>query len=299
MAYASTMKRTDSGFHESLHSRASRDGVASLRRRNTAPISHRKSTNTIAGSGTTQTTNMELQRPASEERSRPSRQRTTTSSSENSTSRSRGHGRGSKPSSRGTSCTIVDLSRPARHYRMQSSHTLPAATSRDIDDVLALHFRSCSLFQNPSIHTSPLSPAGHFGFSSAASRFSTDNRDVCDIQNVPTQDEDSLEEPKKTSATMHWTSPGTRKRDYKRIDKANSGFRGFLNKVMPRCVSGPQEKFYEEDQSDACSVRRYRLDDGYGVEEEKDHNLNDRNSSRTPDGSVESFQATSRKWTCF
>ena len=80
----------------------------------------------------TQAANMEPRRPVSEQRSRPfHRQQSTTSSSENSKSRSQSRGHGSKPSSRRTSCTIVDPSRPARHYRMKSHQTPPTATSQD------------------------------------------------------------------------------------------------------------------------------------------------------------------------
>lgn len=61
--------------------------------------------------------------------------------------------------------------------------------------------------------------------------------------------------------TMHWMSPSTRKTQYDKIDRANSGLRGLLRKMMPRCVAGggPQS-FYEEEKSDVGSVRRYRMD---------------------------------------
>jgi hypothetical protein len=64
-----------------------------------------------------------------------------------------------------------------------------------------------------------------------------------------------------------------------------------LNKVMPRCVSGPQEKFYvkDQDQSDACSVRRYRIED----EEENDKEMAKSKST------AEKPSAAKKKWTCF
>ena len=61
--------------------------------------------------------------------------------------------------------------------------------------------------------------------------------------------------------TMHWISPSTRRDQYEKIDRAHNGFRGFVRRIMPRCVSGPEpQRFYEEEKSDAGSVRRYRMD---------------------------------------
>ncbi|EUC51201.1 hypothetical protein COCMIDRAFT_21194 [Bipolaris oryzae ATCC 44560] len=276
-----------------------------LHRSNTTSIHQRTSKKSALepSSSSVQVANMETRRPVSEQRSRPLRQQSTTSS-ENSTNRSKSRGHGSKPSSRRTSCTIVDPSRPARHYRVKSFQTPPTA---DIDDVLALHFRSCSIFSNPSYQTnsglpSPTLPHGDvFGFPSnpSTTRFSTDTLRVVQESDAhnhhhqrPTTEPSPLHDDattttttaaaaaKKTNTTMHWTSPCTRQREYQRIDKANSGLRGFLRRITPRCVSGPQEKFYTKADEDAGSVRRYRIsneeyeedddDDGDGEEGEFD-----------------------------
>ena len=276
-------------------------------RTDTTPTRQRKSRQIVAGTASSpQSAKMEQsQRPASEQRSRPLRQKSTTSSSENSTSRSKSRGHGSKPSSRRTSCTIVDPSRPARHYRMKSSQPPPTATGQDIDDVLALHFRSCSMFTNPSYHSNSVLPSPTpsqgeaFAFPSAATRFSSDSLRV--VQEVPLarQSEDSIDELEKTNTTMQWNSPCTRRREYERIDKANSGLRGFFRRVTPRCVSGPQEKFYEKDQSDAGSVRRYRMDD---FDEQQQH-MNEKDSAPRPRTSPvprpHSRPGIKKKWSCF
>ncbi|KAF3010674.1 hypothetical protein E8E13_005399 [Curvularia kusanoi] len=207
---------------------------------------------------------MPTSRPASEKRPRPANNRSA-SSSENSTTRSRSKGRGhdSKLSSRRTSCTIVDPSRPARHYRVKSTHTV-SPTSQDVDDVLALHFRSCSLFSNPSYQANPALPSPTFshhdnaGLPNSVPRFSMDEMAMVE-EHVPLQETESTRVPV-PATTTHWTSASTRKRDYERIDRQNTGLQGLFRRVAPRCVSGPQEKFYEKDQSDAGSVRRYRLD---------------------------------------
>lgn len=262
------MNRKDSGFVESHTSKAIHQTPTPVQRSNTASTHRRKSKKAPTDMGaSSKLVEMEAKRPVSESQSRPrpSHQQSTASSENSTKSRNRGHG--SKPSSRRTSCTIVDPSRPARHYRMKSSHSVPTANSQDIDDVLALHFRSCSLFTNPSYHSnsglpSPtLSQGEKFIYPSAASRFSSDNMHVVQEVILTEQSEEPIAIAEKTNTTMHWTSPCSRKREYERIDKANSGIRGMFRKAVPRCVSGPQEKFYEKDQSDAGSVRRYRLDD--------------------------------------
>ncbi|KAH8727933.1 hypothetical protein GQ44DRAFT_80450 [Phaeosphaeriaceae sp. PMI808] len=287
------MKRIDSGFQESILFNTPHDGPSPVVRSNTAPTGTRRRQARKDLNSPYCHTNMESQRPESEKRSRPAHQRSKTSSSETSTTRSRGHGHGSKPSSRRTSCTIVDPSR-SRHYRIQSSNTVPIATSQDIDDVYALHHRSYNLFQNPSIHTrselpSPSSQTNYFDMSNTCQRLSVDERQDDQNHCLPKQSEESTSTTERTSTTTHWTSPGTRRREYDRIDRANSGLRGFVNKVMPRCVSGPQEKFYEKDQSDAGSVRRYRIEDEDSTTLEKlSHTYTPRKPS-TP----------KKKWNCF
>ncbi|KAJ8111064.1 hypothetical protein OPT61_g6247 [Boeremia exigua] len=257
------MNRKDSELIvEALVSSPLKGQTTSLHRSKSTPQRRR-----VAKGGSVETTdlaNMSTSRPASEKRPRPINHRSA-SSSENSTTRSRSKGRGhdSKLSSRRTSCTIVDPSRPSRHYRVKSTHTTSPA-SQDVDDVLALHFRSCSLFSNPSYQTNSALPSptlshqDNSSFPSAAPRFSMDEMAMVE-EHVSLQEIESTRVPV-PATTIHWTSPSTRKRDYERIDRQNTGFRGLIRRVLPRCVSSPPEKFYEKDESDAGSVRRYRLD---------------------------------------
>ncbi|KAF1834831.1 hypothetical protein BDW02DRAFT_319346 [Decorospora gaudefroyi] len=297
------MNRIDSGFAGSHLPKIPSAEPLSVHRSNTAPTRRRKpAKTTIESKSSKKAADMESGRPVSEQRSRPSRQKSTTSS-ENSTSRSKSRGHGSKPSSRRTSCTIVDPSRPARHYRVKSFQTPPTATTQDIDDVLALHFRSCSIFTNPSYHSpsglpSPtLSQGDAVGFPTAATRFSSDSLRVVDEIAMPRRSEETITDVEKTNTTMHWTSPCTRRREYERIDKANSGLRGFFRRVTPRCVSGPQEKFYRKDESDAGSVRRYRLDDldDHPMMSEKDG----ARPRTSPVPKSNSRPGIKKRWTCF
>jgi hypothetical protein len=296
------MNQIDSGFVGSYLPKIPSEDICS----STTTTSQRKSKMTTVHSETSfQASTMESRRPVSEQRSRPFRQQSSTSSSENSTNRSKSRGH-SKPSSRRTSCTMMDPNRPARHYRMKSFQTPPTAPSQDIDDVLALHFRSCSIFTNPSYQSNPnsglpsptLSQNDAIGFPGAATRFSTDSLRVVDEIVSSRQSEDTIADPEKLNTTMHWTSPCTRRREYERIDKANSGVRGFFRRVTPRCVSGPQEKFFEKDdaESDAGSVRRYRLDDP------DDHLMDEKNTARpriSPAPKPHCRPGIKKRWTCF
>jgi hypothetical protein len=126
----------------------------------------------------------------------------------------------------------------------------------------------------------------------ATPRFSVDEANTIEEHSSPKQSEETIAVAEKTNTPMHWTSPCTRKRQYEKIDRANSGFRGLMNKVMPRCVSGPQEKFYEKDKSDAGSVRRYRIDDDEEEPSEKDM----AQSRKEP---VKKSSTTKKSWICF
>ena len=67
------------------------------------------------------------------------------------------------------------------------------------------------------------------------------------------------------ATTIDWTLPSTRRKDYNEIDRSCRGIRGFWRKVTPRfCRKNQHVDFFneknEDDESDAGSVRRYRLD---------------------------------------
>ncbi|KAF2030845.1 hypothetical protein EK21DRAFT_64454 [Setomelanomma holmii] len=293
------MKRIDNGFQESFLLQAPHNVPTSIVRSNTAPTRRLNPKKTTVESVSIQPKDMEPQRPASGNKSRPSHQRSRTSPSETSTTPSKGRGHGSKPSSRRTSCTIVDPSR-SRHHRMQNTHTVSSANRQDIDDVYALHHRSYSLFQNPSLHSRSSAPSPalshleHFGFPIASPRFSVDEANTIEEHSSPKMSEETIAIAEKTNVPMHWTSPCTRRRQYEKIDRANSGMRGLMNKVMPLCVSGPQERFYEKDKSDAGSVRRYRLDDN----EEEEQN-NEKDVARSRIAAMKRSNTRKTSWTCF
>ncbi|CBY02209.1 hypothetical protein IAQ61_006796 [Plenodomus lingam] len=285
------MHRKDSGFVEFHASKSCCKDSSADQSSNLATTPRRKHcnnpTNSLPSSKiTSKPKHMDTERPASERRSRPARQ-TSTISSGDSTTKSKSRGYSSKPSSRRTSCTIVDPSRPARHYRMKSSQSVPAAAGQDIDDVLALHFRSCSLFTNPSYQCASGLPSPTLSqrpgptYSSGPLRYSIDEMRANQAPVLPEDSEDTMAAASKTNTTMHWTSPCSRKREYERIDRANSGIRGLLRKALPRSLSGPQEKFYEKDQSDAGSVRRYRLGDVNDGDAENDDDDDNNNSITT------------------
>lgn len=250
------------------------------RRSKTAPCLNTKSNRAQMKPGTNmddQNSTMSTIRPSSErtvlvqrKSTEPRNKTATTTSSNSAKSRQRG-GYGSAPSSRRTSCTLIDPSRPTRHYRINSSQNVPAIT-RDVDDVLALHFRACSLFQSSSYQPSLPSPtmsahgpsvtATEIGAATETLHYqSTYDSDVGPL------DEKTIATADVEDTTMHWMSPSTRKKQYDKIDRANSGLGSMIRRILPRCVSGPgPQRFHDDEKSDAGSVRRYRV----GVPDDED-----------------------------
>lgn len=271
------MDRKDSGFDQSYHLKATETDLHSVQRSNTISTCRRKSRKDAQSPPCVPNVPMTGQRPSSEHCSRRTKRRTdprrpSIGSSSDDSTKSRARGYASKSSSRRTSVTIVDPSRPARHYRITSSQSVPTAQC-DVDDVLALHFRSCSLFQNPSIHSRQHSgnidhvvvdaqlPTGA-DTTSVPTPLSDMNykHAIATSAKLPTQSEETVATAEVPDTVHHWISPSTRRREYERIDKQNSGIRGIVRRIAPRCVSGPTTKFYEKDTADTCSVRRYRMD---------------------------------------
>jgi len=268
------MNRHDSGFDDTFRLKDyESDATPIIQRSNSSPVRHRNPKRPSPYVLTSPSTAVDIKRPASEkptpnERKQCStRRKSITSSSSNSTNNTRRRGHDSLPSSRRTSCTMVDPSRPARHYRIKSSQTCPTI-NRDIDDVLALHFRSCSLFQNPTYQSAAPSlalpgygPSATADFGSRPVTAPLFNDDSIPISPLSKESKDTVAPVDVPDTTMHWMSPCTRKTQYEKIDRANTGLRGFFRKVVPRCVSGPPtQTFYENDKSDAGSVRRFRMD---------------------------------------
>jgi len=64
------------------------------------------------------------------------------------------------------------------------------------------------------------------------------------------------------TVNISWTSDATRRAEYEKIDRAHSGLRGFLNRVLPQRWSrahGARRNFFT-GECDGDSVRRFRLD---------------------------------------
>jgi len=168
-----------------------------------------------------------------------------------------------------------------RGHRFGSSTSIHVPHT-NIEEALALHARSCEIFSGASrpstaYNTPATSPYGsylHHGHYRSLS-----SADALPISRYPTQQASPYHAGANTSTwnvndeddqyfstsfpptTMHWTSDEVRMKEYEAIDRSNSGVRGFLKKLLPKCVSRGHGKFYDgKDGSDAGSVRRIRLD---------------------------------------
>ncbi|KAF2012352.1 hypothetical protein BU24DRAFT_275279 [Aaosphaeria arxii CBS 175.79] len=316
------MGRVDSGFDESYSLKGLNMDRSSIHRSHTSPTSHSK-TRSKSSKAVNHASNTSVdgrsRRPKSEkcpseqpQTSPSSRRKSLASSSENS-AKSRSRGYGSMPSSRRTSCTLVDPSRPSRHYRIKSTQSINPA-GREVDDVLALHFRSYTMFQNPSYQTNQLAGtqtlnedgsvvANHVPTYSIHNGTTRERQaspdDICTVASpdLTKQSGETFVTVQKAD-TMDWMSPTTRRREYEKIDKANSGFRGFVRRVLPRCVSGPPPpKFHDNDKSDAGSVRRYRL----SLDDEEEEVSNEKHKATKGQGlevPPKSKAQKQKKWGC-
>lgn len=83
---------------------------------------------------------------------------------------------------------------------------------------------------------------------------------------IPASDSDAGSRSRQTSTTViDWTSPSTRRREYAKIDRASSGFRGFWRRVAPKWCQNRNRRtpFFEEGKGGKTSegsVRRFRMD---------------------------------------
>lgn len=164
----------------------------------------------------------------------------------------------------------------------------------NIEEALALHARSCEIFSGASRPSTSYSPAtspygsyahsGHHRSLSSADALPMSrhpshqvspyqahtNQSACDVAD----EEDHYFSSSFPPTVMHWTSHETRMKEYAAIDRSNTGVRGLLKKLLPKCVSKGHTKFYDEkDGSDAGSVRRIRLDFPMDKEESKRSNM--------------------------
>lgn len=116
----------------------------------------------------------------------------------------------------------------------------------NIEDAIAFHERSCQLMRAMS----------------ELPRYTAHD----DAAGTPTSPL-NLSQPEKSQFEVaavtdtQWTSDATRRREYASIDRQNSRVRRLMRKLLPSCMSATNPaKFYDaEDESDAGSVRRYRL----------------------------------------
>jgi hypothetical protein len=135
---------------------------------------------------------------------------------------------------------------------------MPPLPTRDVDDVLALHHRSCTLFRSFTAATTP--PESY----ATTSRFSPSNLTSASAVSLALSSTGIKEEeyPHVPPTTIHWTSPSTRRREYAEIDREGRGLRGLLTKIRARWGrASPPVGFWEEDRvGDGGSVRRYRLE---------------------------------------
>ncbi|KAL4742323.1 hypothetical protein BDV11DRAFT_181050 [Aspergillus similis] len=162
------------------------------------------------------------------------------------------------------------------------------------ENLIALHRESCRLFQDnnlPSnttvtrqssfsssppftprqartysnVSSPPVTPIFENHHSSTFRHSYSSSNSHANHETVPiSRVEINISETKPT--IIEWTSPSTRRREYKEIDRASSGVRGLWRRVAPRwCQFGDKRvPFFEEGKNGKAnyegSVRRFRMD---------------------------------------
>ena len=110
------------------------------------------------------------------------------------------------------------------------------------------HLKSSSLPTLPRPTTADTTPASSLSTTNALTRESSQNLHIYS-NHIP-------------AANIDWTLPSTRRREYEKIDKARSGFRGLIRRVTPRILQKNGRVGFHDDGkgSDAGTVRRFRMD---------------------------------------
>ncbi|KAI9717399.1 MAG: hypothetical protein M1812_004751 [Candelaria pacifica] len=146
----------------------------------------------------------------------------------------------SKRSTGSSNRSFTSYGKPPAVPVRSSSSTLP---HRHAHNPFALHYKNCHLFQ---------SLGSTLAYQDITTVGSPD----------PELDEHFLPQPVPRATIIDWTSPSTRRREYAKIDKNSQGLRGWWRRNAPGwCFKDCRAGFYNgEKDSDAGSVRRYRLD---------------------------------------
>ncbi|KAE8149469.1 hypothetical protein BDV25DRAFT_2180 [Aspergillus avenaceus] len=231
----------------------------------------------------------------------PKRKRTVSPPSPSSSSPG-GHRRSTSRSTRRSTNTNYQNSVHSHRRAATVTALTPSVPSKDPEikreDLLALHRESCRLFQDsdntksnqpaepPAPSNVPTAPQDTIPASSEAGSppvspvlrtqlsFTSKNPASQNLKGptlrtssvASTALDEIYSSPVHTSATViDWTSPSTRRREYKKIDRASSGVRGFWRRVAPKWCQSRQDRtpFFEEKDGKGNyegSVRRFRMD---------------------------------------
>ncbi|KAL4777542.1 hypothetical protein BDW60DRAFT_5002 [Aspergillus nidulans var. acristatus] len=164
------------------------------------------------------------------------------------------------------------------------------------ENLIALHRESCRLFQDNSLASTTAAVTRQSSFSSSPPYTPRQARTYSNVSSPPVtpileRHQSSTLRHSHSSSNLHanhetvpvsrvevnlstktkptiieWTSPSTRRREYREIDRASSGVRGLWRRVAPRwCQFGDKRvPFFEEGKDGKAnyegSVRRFRMD---------------------------------------
>ncbi|KAE9961631.1 hypothetical protein BLS_001596 [Venturia inaequalis] len=145
----------------------------------------------------------------------------------------------------------------------------------NIEEALALHERSRQILAMGTVSTpyqstasvAPKAPIMYRSQTTVDYTYGCRQHDqlprLCTTSIAPLAVEQEIERYVPIPATTtYWTTTESKRQEYAKIDKANKGIRGMWKKMIPKFArtTGDSKFFDEKDDSDVCSVRRYRLE---------------------------------------
>ena len=223
-------------------------------------------------------------------------------------------------SSSKTAASAATISRPSLKRSFTTSGKPPAVPLRSISSTLphrhahnpfALHYKSCQLFQSMGSTlayqdiTAVSANADSLNSNSLASHYApskpVDNTSPSPLVHDspdPELDASLIPHPVPQPTVIDWTSPSTRRREYAKIDRNSQGLRGWWRRNAPGwCFKGCRAGFYDgEKDSDAGSVRRYRLELPDENEDDDDDEDDQLLNEKQDGGKARARSTSERRW---
>jgi len=222
-------------------------------------------------------------------------------------------GSSGQPLSRPASRRSLNSHRPYSSYSRHSSGRPTRDRSESFphrsESPTTFHYKSCQLFQSLgttlALHNTSSGIQSKSRLTSTSMPSFPHSAPLSNASSIPSVPPipDAYDQPPPSEPSLRpvpttvidWKSTTTRRREYAHIDKVNRGLRGWWVKWAPKwCPKARRQGFYNEKKdSDAGSVRRYRLD----LPEDDEAGTKEKVPALTNDKPL--YLKARRMWSCF